>query len=135
VTPLPARASLVLLIGMLAGVGTLHLAHPKPFEEMVPRSLGDPTWWVYISGAAELTGAALLAHPRTRRVGGWWSAALLVGVFPGNVKAALDGGMRSTPAPFDSPTAAWIRLPLQVPLVMWALRHGRGHTLTGRSRA
>ena len=126
---LPARASLVLLVGMLAGVGTLHLVHPKPFDSLVPEALGPQRLWTYASGAAEITGAALLAHPRSRRFGGWWAAALLVAVFPGNVKAALDGGMASAPAPLDSAAAAWLRLPLQVPLVTWALRHARGRRL------
>lgn len=126
---LPVRSSLVLLVATLAGVGTLHLLHPKPFEALVPEALGNPRWWTYASGVAEITGAALLAAPRTRRVGGWWTAALFVAVFPGNVKAALDGGMRGAPAPLDSAAAAWIRLPLQLPLVAWALRHGRGRTI------
>lgn len=128
---LPARASVVLLTGMLAGVGTLHLVHPRPFDAMVPRGLGEPRWWTYASGAAEITGAALLAHPRTRRVGGWWAAVVFVVVFPGNVKAALDGGMRGAPPPLDTAAAAWLRLPLQLPLVTWALRHARGRPLRG----
>jgi len=128
---LPARTSLVLLAGLLAGVGTLHLVHPKPFDALVPRALGDPRLWTYASGVAEITGAALVAHPRTRRFGGWWVAVLFVAVFPGNVKAAIDGGMRGAPPPLDSTAAAWIRLPLQLPLVAWALRHARGRTLFG----
>ena len=128
---LPTRTSLGLLIGMLAGVGTLHFAHPKPFDGLVPGALGNPRLWIYASGAAELTGAALLALPRTRRLGGWWTALLFVAVFPGNVKAALDGGMPSAPPPLDSAAAAWLRLPLQLPLVAWALRHARGRTLLG----
>ena len=126
---LPTRTSLVLLVGMLAGVGTLHLVHPKPFDAMIPRALGDPRWWTYASGAAEITGAALLAHPRTRRFGGWWGAVLFVVVFTGNVKAALDGGMRGAPPPLDSAAAAWLRLPLQLPLIAWALRHARSRTI------
>lgn len=122
---LPTRASLGLLIGMLAGVGTLHLVHPRPFGQMVPEVLGNPRPWIYASGAAELTGAALLAVPRTRRFGGWWATLVFVAVFPGNVKAALDGGMRNAPAPLDSAAVAWLRLPLQLPLVLWALRHAR----------
>ncbi len=128
---LPERVSVVLLCGVLAGAGTLHLVHPEPFDELVPRPLGDPRLWTYVSGVAELTGAALLASPRRRRLGGWWTAALFVAVFPGNLKAALDGGMTAAPAPLDSATAAWARLPLQVPLVLWALRHARGRTLRG----
>jgi len=126
---LPERASLVLLVGVLAGVGTLHLVHPDPFEEMVPQGLGDARLWTYASGVAEITGACLLTHPRTRQIGGWWAAVLLVAVFPGNVKAALDGGMRSAPPPLDSAAVAWLRLPLQLPLVAWALRHARGRSL------
>jgi len=126
---LPERASLVLLVGVLAGVGTLHLVHPEPFEELVPKALGDPRLWTYASGVAEIAGACALAHPRTRRVGGWFVAGLFVAVFPGNVKAAVDGGMGGLPAPLDSAAAAWLRLPLQLPLVAWALRHGRGRTL------
>jgi uncharacterized membrane protein len=126
---LPARPSLALLVGMLAGIGTLHLVHPKPFDQLVPGALGHPRPWTYASGAAELAGAALLAHPRTRRLGGWWAAALFVAVFPGNVKAALGGGTRGLPSPLDSAAAAWIRLPLQLPLVTWALRHARGRPL------
>lgn len=122
---LPMRTSVGLLIGMLAGVGTLHFVHPKPFEGLVPEALGNPRLWTYASGAAELTGAALLALPRTRRFGGWWTALLFVAVFPGNVKAALDGGMKGLPAPLDSAAAGWLRLPLQIPLVVWALRHAR----------
>jgi len=123
---LPERASALLLCGVLAGVGTLHLVHPEPFDELVPRPLGEPRMWVYASGVAELAGAALLVSPRTRRLGGWWAAALFVAVFPGNVRAALDGGMRSAPAPLGSAAFAWARLPLQLPLVLWALRHARG---------
>jgi len=113
---------------MLAGVGTLHFVHPRTFDEMIPSALGNARTWTYLSGAGELAAAALLAHPRTRRFGGWWATILLVAVFPGNIKAALDGGTRGAPVPLGS-AAAWIRLPLQLPLVLWALRHARGRTL------
>ncbi len=126
---LPERPSLLLLCGMFAGVGTLHFVHPRTFDEMIPPALGNARTWTYLSGAAELTAAALLAHPRTRRFGGWWAAVLLVAVFTGNVQAAIDGGTRGALAPLDSATAAWLRLPLQIPLILWALRHARGRTL------
>ncbi len=77
------------------------------------------------SGAAEIVGGALLAHPRTRRLGGWVCAALLVVVFPANVQMALDGGLAGSRSVLGSPAAAWVRLPLQVPLVLWAAWEGR----------
>ncbi|GAA4838785.1 membrane protein [Luteimicrobium xylanilyticum] len=112
------------LAGLLATSGTIHLVRPRVFEPLIPRPLGSARAWVVGSGVAELACAAALAVPRTRAAGGVASAALLVGVFPGNVKMALDShpGARS---PARQPVVAWGRLPLQVPLVAGAVAVAR----------
>jgi uncharacterized membrane protein len=77
---------------------------------------------VYASGVAELLCAAGLAVPRTRRVAGWATAALMLAVFPANIQMALD-------ADGHSDVYRWVtyaRLPLQVPLVVWAVSVARG---------
>ena len=56
-----------------------------------------------------------------RRWGGLAAAALFVAVFPANVQMAL--AWRDRPLPYRA--AAWARLPLQVPLIAWALRASR----------
>ena len=85
---------------------------------MVPSALpGAARTWTYLSGVAELGVAATVAHPRTRRVGGWLAAGLFVAVFPANVSMALGSGSASTTVAVIS----WARLPLQVPLVLWGL--------------
>ena len=59
-----------------------------------------------------------MAVPRTRRVGALATAGLLVAVFPGNLWMAYEPG--------DVPRwAALARLPLQVPMVLWALQVAR----------
>jgi uncharacterized membrane protein len=78
--------------------------------------------WVAASGAAELGCAAGLVLPPTRRAAAWTTAGLFVVVFPGNVQMALDAGRG--PAWYRAATVA--RLPLQVPLVLWAAYVGRG---------
>ncbi|MFG2650694.1 DoxX family protein [Streptomyces sp. NPDC048436] len=114
--PRTDRSSL-LLAGLLAGAGALHLAAPKPFDATIPRALpGNPRTWTYASGAVELALAAGIALPLTRRPAARAAAAFFVGVFPANVQMAFD--WRDRPAPLR--TAALARLPLQVPLVMWA---------------
>ncbi len=67
--------------------------------------------------------AALLALPRTRRFGAWATAALFVAVFPANVQMALDSGHADASAshPLNNAALAWLRLPLQLPLILWAL--------------
>jgi uncharacterized membrane protein len=98
--------------------GLAHFVVPRPYERIVPRVLGDPALWVRWSGVAELACAALLLDRRTRRVGALATVAVLVAVFPANVQMALDGHVH--------PVVAWGRLPLQVPLVLWAWRVAGG---------
>lgn len=107
----------LLLAGLLAGSGVAHFAAPKPFDATIPRALpGSPRAWTYASGAVELALAAGVALPRTRRAAALATAAFFVGVFPANVQMAAD--WRHRPAPLRA--AALGRLPLQVPLVLWA---------------
>src|SRR5476649_2917114 len=113
------------LVALLGGAGITHFTNPTFYEPIVPRQLGSARAWVLGSGAVELAAAVLVARRRTRRLGGFLAAAMFVGVFPANVKAALDGGMAHLDPPMNSPAAAWLRLPLQAPLVGWALRVAR----------
>ncbi|KOU20224.1 MULTISPECIES: hypothetical protein [unclassified Streptomyces] len=116
-------SSPVLLAGLLAGAAVAHAAAPGRFDATVPRSLpGSPRGWTYASGVAELALAAGVAHPRTRRVAALATAAFFVGVFPANVKMAVDARHRSPAVR----AVALARLPLQVPLVVWAHRVSRG---------
>ena len=112
------------LAALLGAAGVLHFAQPRPFEHLIPRQLGNPRAWVLGSGVAELACAVAVAIPQTRRVGALASAALFVGVFPGNVKMAL--GSRPGGGSWASGRAvAWGRLPMQAPLVAWALAVAR----------
>jgi uncharacterized membrane protein len=115
-------ASGTALATVLAGAGVTHFVVPGVYDPIVPRSLpGSARTWTYLSGVAEIAVAAAVAHPRTRRAGGLAAAALFVAVFPANVKMARD--WRTRPAKYRA--AAYARLPLQAPLVWWALRVAR----------
>src|SRR5215204_2209278 len=106
------------LAAMMLGIGTLHFLTPRFFDELIPRSLGNARAWTYASGAAELTAGALVLDRRTARFGGWAAFAVILGVWPGNWKMAIDAG-----TPHDAASwVAWLRLPLQIPLLLWA-RH------------
>ncbi|MFJ2813388.1 hypothetical protein [Streptomyces sp. NPDC087294] len=112
----------LLLAGLLATAGVAHFVRPALFDAIVPRALpGRARTWTYASGVAELALAAGVAAPRTRTKAALATAAFFVGVFPANVKMALDH--RDRPAP--QKTAAFARLPLQLPLVLWARKVAR----------
>jgi uncharacterized membrane protein len=118
-----SQRSPLLLAGLLALAGVGHFASPRKFDETIPRALpGKPRTWTYASGAVELALAAGLVLPRTRRVAALAAAGFFVGVFPANVQMAVD--WRHRPAPQRA--AALGRLPLQVPLVLWARGIAKG---------
>ena len=109
---------LLLAAGMVA-MGLLHLAKPAPFVAVVPPYLPAPAALVAVSGVAEVAGGLGLLFHQTRRLAGWGLAALYVAVFPANVHMALAHS-------FGLPAwLLWLRLPLQIPLVAWALWAGR----------
>ena len=109
------------LAKFLAVAGTMHFVVPRFYDAMIPSWLpGTPRQWTQGSGVAELAVAAAIANGRTRRTGGAAAAALFVAVFPGNVKMALDAHRSNRPAYVKRGTLA--RLPLQIPLVVWAER-------------
>lgn len=123
--PYGARA----LAAMFIVSGATHLVRPQVFEPIVPDSLPYRSELVYASGMAEIACAAGMLVPRTRRVAGHASAALLVAVFPANVQMAVDAHRAlarkgSTPARRAVQVGTLARLPLQVPMIRWALRAG-----------
>jgi uncharacterized membrane protein len=110
------------LAGIFAVSGTVHLARPEVYEPLMPSWVPAHREVILGSGVAELACAAGLLHPRTRSFAGWASAALLLGVFPGNIKMAADAtGSRRA----GLKVAAFARLPLQAPMVRAALRAAR----------
>lgn len=107
------------LAGSLAAAAAAHFLRPERFDLIVPSVLpGSARTWTYASGVGELGCAAAVAHPRTRARGALLTAGLFLAVFPANIKMAAD--FRNKPR-----WQRWItyaRLPLQVPLVGWAMR-------------
>ena len=104
---------------MLLGIGTTHFIAPKPFDDIVPAELpGSPRMYTYASGVVEVTTGVLLLVPRTRRIAGLGAAALFVAVFPANVNMVRLWWDK----PWPMRVAAIARLPLQIPMIVQALK-------------
>jgi uncharacterized membrane protein len=102
--------------------GVMHFVIPRTYESIVPRYLPRGREIVYVSGVAEILGGVGVMHPRTRRVASWWSVATLIAVFPANVDMALNSDRYEVPG---GAVALWLRLPVQIVFVLWALAAGR----------
>ncbi|MGO1192820.1 MAG: DoxX family protein [Nesterenkonia sp.] len=103
------------MAGLLGLAGTIHFLRPETFDSIVPPKLGNPRFWTYASGVAELSCAAMLAVPGTRRFGGLCTAALMVAVYPANIYTVKKVWHRP-----KGRAIALVRLPLQIPLVRTA---------------
>ncbi len=111
------------LAAFIGTAGVLHFVRPELFDAIVPDWMpGSKRAVTLVSGAVELTGAVLVANPRTRRLGALWCLLTFMAVYPANIQSALDGGIAGADPPFDSAAVAWLRLPLQMPLFVWARR-------------
>jgi uncharacterized membrane protein len=118
----PLRTDAKAVVGTFLVSGVVHLVRPQTFEPLMPGWVPAHREVILLSGVAELLCAVGLLVPRARRVAGPASAAVLLGVYPGNLKMALDAS-RTPSTAFK--VAAFARLPLQLPLVRGALRAGR----------
>jgi uncharacterized membrane protein len=98
----------------------IHLTRPSTFTSIVPRFLPFRTELVYVSGVAEIVCAIGLW--RRDRWAGIAAATLLVIVWPANLQAAITAQRGNNLA---SQVVNWARLPLQGPLIWFALQSGR----------
>ncbi|MFL6059992.1 MAG: DoxX family protein [Marmoricola sp.] len=118
----PLRRDAKLLIAGFLTSGTVHLVRPDVWEPLMPDWVPMHREVILWSGVAEILCAAGLALPATRRTAGLASAALLAGVYVGNVKMAVDASKSDNVA---LKAASYARLPLQFPMIRAALRAGR----------
>lgn len=120
--PAPLTRDIKFLAGAFVTSGIVHLARPQTFEPLMPKVVPAHREVIYASGVAELVCAAGLLHPTTRRVAGWASLLVLLGVYPANFKMAGDALKTDDPR---LKAAAIGRLPLQLPLLRAALKATR----------
>ncbi|KRA39295.1 hypothetical protein ASD81_01745 [Nocardioides sp. Root614] len=116
------RTDAKIVIAAFIGSGAVHLVKPEVFARTMPAWVPRHREVIIGSGVAELVCAAGMLHPRTRKVAGYASAALLAGVFPANVQMAVDA-QKTDNAPFKAATLG--RLPLQLPMIRGVLRAAR----------
>ncbi|MFM8265052.1 MAG: DoxX-like family protein [Acidimicrobiia bacterium] len=111
-----------LLAAFLLGAGMMHFVNPGFFDAIVPPWVpGSERAATYASGVAEVLVGVGIVFARTRRLALWSAAALFVAVYPANLYMAWDWRDRE----LSERLVAYGRLPLQIPLVWWAIAAAR----------
>jgi uncharacterized membrane protein len=100
----------------MIGAGLAHFINPAFYLRIMPPWLPWHEELILLSGACEVAAGVMVLVPRTRRLGGLFAIAVLVGVFPANVWMAVDPSIW----PEVPGWARWVRLPLQAIPIAWA---------------
>ncbi len=80
-----AKHILSTILGIFfVNVGIAHFTDTAWFEPIVPAALGDPTFWVLLTGIMEIALGLGLAIPHTRRYSGLLMALFLIGIYWAN---------------------------------------------------
>lgn len=119
--PLITRLGRIVLGAMLLFAGTSHLTFARAeFLAQVPRWVPlNPDLVVVLSGFVEVAlGAALVALGRRRVAVGLLTAGFFIAIFPGNVSQYMN---HVSAFGLDTDSKRFVRLFLQLPLVVWAL--------------
>ena len=111
-----------LMAAFYLAAGLLHLARPDAFLPIVPSWVPAPREIILLTGVAEIAGAIGLLIPRLRKAAGIGLALYALGVFPANIKHAIEGITLA-----GLPSSWWYhapRLAMQPVLIWWALYVG-----------
>lgn len=108
---------------ILFSAGVLHFIHEPVFRKIVPKILPFRKVIVLISGVFEIMFSVLLWIKKGQRFTSKLLAFFMIAVFPANVYMAIKRiGIK--PGQKANPWLVWLRLPLQIPLVVGALKLG-----------
>jgi uncharacterized membrane protein len=124
------RISIPLLAALFVGAGRREVQQPGAYVAIMPPYLPWHRELVWVSGAAEIAGGLGLLNPRTRRAAGIGMVLLLLAVWPANWQMAVD----AAGAPGWRALLLWLRVPLQIPLMLWIWRSSRGRPLREADR-
>lgn len=109
---------------LLFGAGVLHFVHERSFRKIVPKFLPFRKMIVLVTGVFEMIFAVLLWIKKGQHITSKLLAFFMVAVFPANIymavkKISFKKGKKA------NPWILWLRLPLQIPLIIGALTLGR----------
>ena len=71
-------------------VGIAHFQDPTWFEPIAPAILGNPTFWVLLTGGMEIGLGLGLIIPKTRRFSGMLMALFLVVIYSANLNMWIN---------------------------------------------
>lgn len=114
-------AAKILFALFFVAAGVNHFINPAFYLNIMPPYLPWHYALVIVSGVAEVVLGVGLLIPKTSRYAAWGLILLLIAIFPANIHMATHPELY----PNIPPIALWLRLPLQLLLILWAYWYTR----------
>ena len=109
----------MVIVAFLAS-GVTHIVYPAAFLPRLPDTLPLRELLIVLSGVAEISAAlGLLLRLRFAPA---YTVLVLIAIWPANWWFAID---QSQNGEVVAAVVAWLRLPLQLPLIYWAWKSPR----------
>lgn len=116
------KISLFLLIVLYLVAGVNHFVHPNGYIKLIPPYLPFPQVLNLVAGFFEIVFGLMLIYKPTRRYAVYGIILMLIAFIPAHIYM-----IQITPFMLGkllvTKTGAWIRLPLQAVLIVWAFWH------------
>ncbi|MEX3711896.1 hypothetical protein AB1L05_22770 [Cytobacillus horneckiae] len=106
---------------ILLGAGVMHFVKEKQFRSIVPKALPFKKAIVLISGVMEIAFALLLWSRKGQVIIGKLLSLFMIVISPANINMAVKNNTYYKGKKLH-PLILWLRLPLQIPLIMGALK-------------
>ncbi len=97
--------------------GALHFVIPEFYRAMMPAFIPFQSFFIVLTGIAEMAGAIGIQIPKYRRLSGILMMVLLVAIFPANIYVAI--AQPALPNMDYEPASMWWRLLLQPLFIAW----------------
>ena len=109
-----------IVIALFLGSGLTHILNPALFLPLLPEGVPLREAIIVLSGVAEITAAiGLLLRLRFAPA---YTVLVLLAIWPANWWFAIDQTIQGNVL---AAVIAWVRIPLQLPLVYWAWKSPR----------
>lgn len=118
------KVTLVILISAYICAGINHFRIPAFYIAIIPRYIPNPQFMNALAGLCEIIFGVGLAFKRTRKIAAWCIVLMLAAFLPVHISMITDAPYRlgnTTVAPL----LTWLRLVLQLVLMLWAWWHTR----------
>jgi len=113
------KISLIILAGFYILAGINHFRNPDSYIRIIPAYLPVPHLLNILAGICEIAFGLMFIFKQTRKMAAWGIILILIAFLPVHIDMIIHAPMMLGNFKV-TPLIAWLRIPLQGLLILWA---------------